>query len=96
MAFDELANIGRIFEEISQSLRTRAEESLRSRQFAAKDFTEFEKFLGQGMISTGWCGGKECAAKIEAAASILSVMEGSAKCVVCGRSGKEIRAAKTY
>jgi len=96
IAFDELSGIGEIFDEISRSMREKAEQSFRSHQKTAKGFPEFEKMLGQGMITTGWCGGKDCAGKIETAASILSVTEGSSTCVVCGKSGREIRAAKTY
>jgi len=48
------------------------------------------------MITTGWCGAKECADRIEENASILSVLDAPGVCVVCGRTGKAIRAAKTY
>jgi prolyl-tRNA synthetase len=96
LLFDELSSVNCIFEDIAGSLRKKAEEKLEAGQFTAKSYAEFESALGKGIVSTGWCCNKACADKIEETASILSVMDGPGVCVVCGKPGKTIRAAKTY
>jgi len=96
MAFDGLNAIVGLFDEISASMRKRAEDKFASCFHTAGSLDEVNKILGKGVISTGWCGSKECAAKIEEPASILSVGDGKCVCCVCGRPGREIRAAKTY
>jgi prolyl-tRNA synthetase len=96
LLFDELSSVNGIFEDISASLRSKAEEKFKAGQLTAKTYPEFGSVLGKGIVSTGWCGEKGCADKIEETASILSVMEEPGVCVVCGKPGKAIRSAKTY
>jgi prolyl-tRNA synthetase len=96
LLFDDLSMVNSIFEDIAGSLRRKAQDKLSAGQFTAKNYSEFESVLGKGIISTGWCGAKGCADKIEETASILSVMDEPGVCVVCGKPGKAIRAAKTY
>lgn len=96
LLFDDLSSVNGIFEDIAGSLRRKAEEKLDAGRVTAISYAEFCSALGKGIISTGWCGGKACADKIEETASILSVMDEPGVCVVCGKPGKAIRAAKTY
>ncbi|MFZ2456345.1 MAG: proline--tRNA ligase [Candidatus Altiarchaeia archaeon] len=96
LLFDDLLSVNNIFVDIAGSLRRKAQDKLSAGQFTAKNYAEFESVLGKGIISTGWCGAKGCADKIEETASILSVMDEPGVCVVCGKPGKAIRAAKTY
>ena len=96
LLFDDISFVNCIFEDIAASLRKKAEEKLKAGQLTAKTYAEFESVLGKGIVSTGWCGVKGCADKIEETASILSVMDEPGVCVVCGKPGKAIRAAKTY
>jgi prolyl-tRNA synthetase len=96
LLFDDLSLVNSIFEDITGSLRKKAEEKLKAGQLSAKNWAEFESALGKGIVSTGWCCNKACADKIEENASILSVMDEPGICVICGKPGKAICAAKTY
>ncbi len=96
LSYGDLSRVHEIFEDIAGNLRRKAKQKLDAAQFKAKDYKEFEAALGRGIVSTGWCGGKKCAGKIEEIASILSVSDEPGVCVVCGKTGKAIRAAKTY
>ena len=96
IAFKDIGKIKDLFLEIEDSMRKKAEEKFKAGLLTAKDFPELEKKLGTGMISTGWCGGKECAAKIEEKCSVLSLGDEDAVCVVCGKKGKKIKTSKTY
>ena len=91
-----MAKIGTVFQEIAENLRKKADEKFNAASFKARSLKDLEKHLGEGICSAGWCGEKRCAEKIEESCSILSVGEGKADCVVCGKPGKEIKAAKTY
>jgi prolyl-tRNA synthetase len=96
LLFDELSQVNSIFEDIAGSLRRKAEEKFKAGHLTAKTYDVFVSVLGKGIVSTGWCGEKGCADRIEENASILSVMDEPGICVVCGKPGKAIRAAKTY
>jgi prolyl-tRNA synthetase len=96
LSYDELSQVNSIFEDIASSLRMKAEEKFASGRLIANNYSEFESLLGKGIVSTGWCCDKACADKIEENASILSVLDEPGICVVCGKPGKAIRAAKTY
>lgn len=90
--------IEEIFNDIEKNLRDRAEKKFQERQFKAKDMNELKKYLGKGIITTGWCGKMDCAEQIEVAGfSFLNVSDSKKeKCVFCGEEGKEIRVAKPY
>lgn len=94
--FDDLSEIEKIFSEISDNLRKNADKKFKERFFKAENLEEIGEYIGKGIITTGWCGKKDCAEKIEEVASILSVGDSFARCPVCGSSGKEIRVAKGY
>ena len=96
LLFDELTTVNSILEDIAGNLRKKAADKLSAGQLPAKTYVEFESALGKGIVSTGWCCEKGCADKIEETASILSVMDEPGVCVICGKPGKAIRAAKTY
>ena len=100
--------IHKILDEISLNLRKTAEKKFTGRFFEAKTMDDIEKYTGQGIIVSGWCGEKECADAIEMHGSILNVSEGIGEggvikpdkihriCPACGGSGMEIRVARTY
>lgn len=94
--FDELGNINALFDDITKNLRRKAEERFKEGLSKTSDLRGFTESLGKGIVSAGWCGSRECATKIEESGCILSVLEGPAECVVCGKAGREIKAAKTY
>lgn len=96
LSFDDLSKVCCILEDIAASLRRKADEKFRSGQLSARTYPELQSMLGKGIVSTGWCGAKDCADKIEENASILSVLDDPGICIVCGKPGKAIRAAKTY
>ena len=52
--------------------------------------------MGEGIVTVGWCGGDECAPEIEGQGTILTMLDGEAGCIVCGKKGRKIRVAKTY
>ena len=94
--FEDINSVKDIFADIAGNLRRKAEEKFREGFLKAESFEEIEKHVGRGIITTGWCGKKDCAEKIEEAVSILSVGDNPMKCPICGNPGKEIKAAKTY
>jgi prolyl-tRNA synthetase len=96
IGFDEIEGIEKMFADISDNLKEKAEEKFEGGFFKAGNMGEIEDCVGKGIITSGWCGEKGCAEKIEEVVSILSVGDGSEGCAVCGGSGKEIKVAKTY
>ena len=55
-----------------------------------------EKKMGDGIVSVGWCGKKECAKPIEERGTILSISDAECGCIVCGAQGNAISVAKTF
>jgi prolyl-tRNA synthetase len=96
ISFNDIGKIKGLFAEIEDAMRKKAEEKFAAGLLTAKNFPELEKQLGVGMVSCGWCGGKDCAAKIEDKCSVLSIEDGEAACVVCGKIGRKIKTSKTY
>lgn len=96
ISFEQISNIGKIFEQISENLRKMAERDFKARIFKVKKLSELKQYVGKGIIETGWCNREECAEKIEEISDILSVNERKSKCIVCGNSGIGIRIAKAY
>ncbi|HEX55203.1 MAG TPA: proline--tRNA ligase [Candidatus Altiarchaeales archaeon] len=93
---DEIDRIGDIFNEISRNLRERAEREFKKRIFEAKNIDEIRRFIGRGIIETGWCGKRKCIEEIEEIGDVLSINNKEAMCVVCRERGREIRIAKSY
>ena len=87
-----------LLSDIEKNLRERTEKKFKAMQFTAKNFEELKKYLGKGIVTTGWCRDMKCATEIDKlGAAFLSVIEEkSATCVICGKKGKEIRIAKSY
>lgn len=93
--FEDL-DLNKLFIEIENNLRDRAQKKFDERQYQAKSIKELDKYLSKGIVSCGWCESTDCAPEIESRATILSLQEEKGKCVVCGKDGREIRVAKTY
>ncbi len=93
-----LKKIDAMLVNIEKTLRERTEKKFKEMQFSAKNLDELKKYLGKGIVTTGWCKDMKCAAEIDKlGASFLSVVEEkTATCVICGKKGKEIRIAKSY
>ncbi len=85
-----------MFEEITSSIRERAEKRFREGFYTAENLSEIQEHAGKGIVKVGWCGNKDCVESIEEYVDILSVNEENRVCVVCGSEGVEVLAAKTY
>lgn len=94
--FEEIDRIEKIFDDISESLRKRAEGKFEGRLFKVNKLKDVEKYVGRGIISLGWCNKKECAERIEEHADILCSDENPMKCIICNGPGREVRIARTY
>jgi len=95
VAFEGL-DLAKTFKAIESDMRAKAKKAFDARRYSAKTLAEFKDNLGKGMVTVGWCQGKECAKPIEENGTILTVEEVEGECVVCGRKGVKIRVAKTY
>jgi len=90
-------DVPKVLDIIQKTLLAQAQEKFDARLFKAKDEKELDKHLGEGIVTTGWCGEDSCAPSIESKGTILSTdRERRRKCVVCGAEGMTIKVAKTY
>lgn len=105
----ELSNLSEkcagLIEAIQENLYKKAEAFLKANIHTVKDYAEFKKILEakKGMLHAGWCGGKECEAKVkdETGAKITNIPfeqgEKIEKCVYCGKKSKHMaNFAKSY
>ncbi len=99
---DLIKIIPRKFEEILETMRSKAKNEFESRIYCCSAIEEAKKFAGKGIIKLPWCEGEECARKIEnyMDASVLGELIGEnqrSRCAVCGReSEKVVLIAKPY
>ncbi|MBN2014359.1 MAG: proline--tRNA ligase [Candidatus Altiarchaeota archaeon] len=96
IAFDEVDDVCKIFEDMSKDLGEKAEKGFNGKMFEAPALEDVGKYAGKGVIKIGWCGRKACAEEIGGYVSILNVDGDPLECVVCGDKGQGVRAAKTY
>jgi len=94
--FSGLSRIEDIFKDIEKNLRKKAQKKFDEKLFKAKSEKDLEKYLGEGIVTAGWCGKTECAKPIESRGTILTLEENPERCTICGKDGKRIRVAKTY
>ncbi|MBU0762036.1 MAG: proline--tRNA ligase, partial [Candidatus Altiarchaeota archaeon] len=92
----EELDVIKVFEEITDNMRDRAQKRFSERFFKASDMEDLKKLVGEGIVSVGWCGESECVKPLDETGTILSVSDSDAKCIVCGKKGKKIKLAKTY
>ncbi len=96
IGFEELDKIGGIFDDMSRNLREKAEREFEKRLFRVERLEDVDRYVGEGIVSLGWCNGKECAGQIEEHASVLCANKNPARCIICNAPGREVRVAKTY
>lgn len=98
LKMNEINQIDKILQEMETSLREKAEKYFKKRIFKAKNLEELKKYLGKGIVLTGWCGKMECAEKLDLTGGIFLTGESDKKdsCVICGKKGREIKMAKSY
>jgi len=89
------AAVGRLLEEIQQSLYDRALEFRKANTADAADYGELKQAVEKGFASSWWCGRGECEAKIreetKATMRCIPVEQpgGGGKCVYCGQLSSE-------
>jgi prolyl-tRNA synthetase len=89
-------DIKMIFDSITDNIRRNAREKFESMKFTAENLDELRDKIGKGLVSTGWCQGADCIKAIDELGRVLSISDDDMACVVCGKKGKRIKAAKTY
>jgi len=94
--FEKISDIGKILDDITDNLRKTAKKSFDERCHKAKNLDDLKKYVGAGIVETGWCQTDDCAKPIDQLGTILTLEDKPAKCAVCGGQGKYIRVAKTY
>jgi len=100
------AGVTRVFDEITEAIRTRAEENTKSRLCAVGSMDNLNATLDAGRVAVvHWCQQRECGDALETKtnASILGTnvrsqyvpaMEGT--CIVCGKTGKPTLVGRAY
>ncbi len=89
--------INTLFTAIEDNLRTSAQKKSDERHYTATSVDDLDTYLGQGIVSAGWCQTDDCAKPIEERGTILAISDETTKCTVCGAPGaKTIKVAKTY
>ncbi|MFC2162389.1 proline--tRNA ligase [Candidatus Altiarchaeota archaeon] len=89
-------DISGILHEIQDNLRQAARKKFDERLYTCETLDEVKEKIGEGIISTGWCGQTECAKPLESLGTILSISDEKATCATCGAQAKKIKIAKTY
>ena len=89
-------DIESLFLEIEKNIRLKAQKKFDGRIKSADSILSMKKAVGEGIVTCGWCGNKNCAKPIEEIATILSIKDDENNCIVCGADGKTINVAKTY
>jgi prolyl-tRNA synthetase len=93
----ELSKVRETLQDIEKDMRDRAECRFKERLFQAKNTRELKKYVGRGIIFTGWCGDMKCAEALDRFGTLLNVeSRKEAPCVICGKRGREIRMSKAY
>lgn len=95
VALSEL-DIDAVFKKIEEDLRKTAQKKFDKRLYIAKNIDELKRYVGKGIVTTGWCENTKCAKPIDKMGTILTMEDKEHGCVVCGKRGKTIRVAKTY
>ncbi len=99
---DLLKIIPEKFDEILDSMRSKARKEFDSRIYRCSTLVEAKQYAGKGIIELPWCGSEECGHKMEddIDASMLGEPAGekkSGKCPVCGSDTEKIVCfARTY
>ncbi len=89
-------DVVKIFASIEENMRKKAKEKFDARMHTADTLVEFRDKVGEGIVTVGWCESDGCAKPIDEAGTMLTVLDEEANCIVCGKKGRKIRAAKTY
>jgi prolyl-tRNA synthetase len=100
------AGITHVFDEITDTIRARAEENMKSRLCAVGSLDNLNTTLDEGKVAViHWCQQKGCGDAVETQtnASILGtevrspyVPASDGKCVVCGKAGKPTLVGRAY
>lgn len=85
-----------LIESIQEDMYRKAESFLRANIHDVEDYAEFKKILEKkkGILHAGWCGGKECEAKVkeETGAKITNIPfdqgKKAEKCIYCSKKSK--------
>jgi prolyl-tRNA synthetase len=94
-----------LIESIQENLYRKAEAFLKANIHDVEDYAEFKKILEtkKGILHAGWCGGKECEAKVkeETGAKITNIPfdqeKKAEKCVYCNKKSKYmVNFARSY
>ncbi len=100
------AGITRVFDEITDTIRVRAEENTKSRLCSAGSIETLNTILDEGNVAViNWCQQRECGDTVETqtSASILGtdvrspyVPAAAGTCIVCGKPGKPTLVGRAY
>ena len=100
------AGITRVFDEITDTIRVRAEENTKSRLCSAGSIETLNAILDEGNVAViNWCQQRECGDTVETqtSASILGtdvrspyVPAAAGTCIVCGKPGKPTLVGRAY
>jgi prolyl-tRNA synthetase len=100
------AGVTRVFDEITEAIRTRAEENTKSRLCAVGSMDNLNATLDAGRVAVvQWCQQRECGDALETKtnASILGtdvrsqyVPAMAGTCIVCGKTGKPTLVGRAY
>ncbi|MFH1404430.1 MAG: proline--tRNA ligase [Candidatus Altiarchaeota archaeon] len=89
-------DLNQALDDVQDSMRYAAQKKFDERLYEAETMDDVRENMGKGIITTGWCGDKECAKPIESISTILSMSDDEMECAKCGAKGKKIKVAKTY
>ncbi len=97
--------VNNLLDEIQKALFDRAKRFVQNNTREAEDFSTLKKIIeeNRGFVKAGWCGSKECEAKVkeETSATIRVILDNKEdkfnKCVYCGKEAKHnVVFAKSY